>query len=188
MLLVHHHCLISWLWQKWIGKSHCLLKGKISKWKPSTEIIADKSRSLSASVSHTGSCVSCRMHWSHASSYKRLLQSSLSLHAAAFSKATSSFSSELVQERMLSCGRGGVTVGNTFRVFLAPPTLLSLQLLTNPKEQLYKRNFPQMADVFQTFSGRWVWRRNASISLSLFLCLQKVFCSLSRCRCKQWGC
>lgn len=122
MPLVHHHCLISWLWQKWMEKSHCLLKAKISKWKPSTEIIADKSRSLSASVSHTGSCVPSRMPWSHALSYKLLPQSSLCSHAAALSKVTPSSSYGLVQERLLSRDRGDITAADTFRAFLALPS------------------------------------------------------------------
>lgn len=120
MPLVHHHCLISWLWQKWMEKSRCLLKAKISKQKPSTEIIAYKSRSLSASVIHTGSCVSSRMPWSHAFSYKLLPQSSLCSRAAALSKVNSSSSYGLVQERLLSCGRGYITAVDTFGAFLAP--------------------------------------------------------------------
>lgn len=48
--LVHHFSLVSWLWKEQIENSNCLPKVKISKWKPSTKLIADKFRILSASV------------------------------------------------------------------------------------------------------------------------------------------
>lgn len=50
MPLVHHFSLISWRWKKLIENSNCLPKAEISKWKSSTKLIADKSRSLCASV------------------------------------------------------------------------------------------------------------------------------------------
>lgn len=106
-----------------------------------------------ASVSHTGSCVSCRMHWSHALNYKRLPQSSLSLHAAAFSKVTSSSSSGLVQEeiaqlrqRWCRCWEHIQGFSSTLHPSVSPFTHKSLLKSScireiSPKWQVFSKHF-----------------------------------------------